>query len=85
MRTNRNNQPPLQEPWLDVDPAQELARISKILDEHPRIRRLVAQDLHEATGAQDDSGAQGMSAAQVLRALTVEQANDRTAPSSPGC
>lgn len=75
MRRICNLQPELQEPWLEVEHAKELAEISKILDENPRIRGLVAQDLHEATGARDDTGATGMSAEQVLRALIIKQIN----------
>jgi len=75
MRRVRNLQPELQEPWLEVEHAKELAGISKILDENPRIRELVAQDLHEATGARADTGATGMSAEQVLRALIIKQIN----------
>ena len=69
MRKICNLQPELQEPWLEVEHAKELAEISKILDENPRIRELVAQDLLEASGARADTGATGMSAEQVVRAL----------------
>lgn len=75
MRKTVNLQPTLQEPWLQVEHAKELAEISKILDEDPRFAELVAQDLREATGARSDTGARGMSGEQVLRALLVKQIN----------
>lgn len=75
MRKTHTAQPSLQEAWLDVEHAKELAEISTILDQHPRFPQLVAQDLQRATGARHETGARGMSAEQVLRALIVKQIN----------
>lgn len=75
MRQARQNQPSLPQEWLDLEHAKELQRISAILDEHPRINELILQDLRRASGATEDTGADGMSAEQVLRALVVKQFN----------
>jgi len=75
MRQIRETQPQLQERWLDLEHARELRKISEILDSEPRIRELILHDLREASGATESTGASGMSAEQVLRALVVKQMN----------
>jgi transposase, IS5 family len=76
MRKSFDSQLPITESWLDLEPAKELKTISMILDQDPRVLELVLQDLL----AQDPSsmhatGAQGLSAEQVLRALLIKQIN----------
>jgi len=52
--------------------AKELARIGKILDSIPTIADMVLQDL--AHGVKDrNTGAEGMSAEQALRAAIIKQ------------
>jgi len=76
MREARKTQPGLTETWLDLDHAKELQAISALLDEHPTIAELVLQDLRRASGSeQATTGAGGMSADQVLRALLLKQMN----------
>lgn len=76
MRKTHHYQPSLTEPWLDVEHAKELRTISQILDGHPRIRELILQDLQAASGCNCPTGAEGMSAEQVLRALMIKQIHD---------
>ncbi len=59
MRKLSTIQPTLSEPWLDVEHAKELQAISEMLDQHPQIQELILQDLHLASGAQADTGAEG--------------------------
>lgn len=73
MRKLTTIQPALLEPWLDVEHAKELRAISEMLDQHPQIQELILQDLQQASGAQADTGADGLSAEQVLRALLIKQ------------
>lgn len=73
MRKTHTVQSSLQEAWLDVEHAKELRTISAILDRHPRINELILQDLQEASGFRHPTGAEGMSAEQVLRALLLKQ------------
>jgi transposase, IS5 family len=76
MREARKTQPSLTESWLDLDHAKELQAISRLLDEHPTIAELVLQDLRRVAGSkQTGTGAGGMSAEQVLRALLLKQMN----------
>jgi transposase, IS5 family len=74
MRKACKNQLALTEPWLDIERAQELEAISRLLDQHPTINDLVLQDLRgEAREDAEPGGAGGMSAEQVLRALIIKQ------------
>lgn len=76
MREARRVQESLRETWLDLDHAQELQAMSRVLDDHPKIAELVLQDLLAASGsAQATRGAGGLSAEQVLRILLVKQMN----------
>lgn len=75
MRKLSTIQPALLEPWLDVEHAKELQAISEILEQRPEIQELILQDLHLSSGAQADTGADGLSADQVLRALLIKQIN----------
>ncbi len=76
MRKARKSQLSITEDWLELDHSKELETISRLLDEHPRIAALALQDL-QATSAlgEQDTGASGMSADQVVRALLVKQMN----------
>ena len=76
MRKLSTLQPTLLEPWLDLEHAKELRAISEILDQRPEIQSLILQDLHLASGAAADTGAAGLSAEQVLRALLIKQINE---------
>jgi IS5 family transposase len=74
MRQARRIQLPLTEPWLDLERAQELEAISRLLDQHPTVNDLVLQDLRTPAGAgRRPVGAGGLSAEQVLRALLLKQ------------
>ena len=76
MREARRIQESLRETWLDLDPAQELQAISRVLDDNPKIAELVLQDLVATSGsAQATRGAGGLSGEQVLRILIVKQMN----------
>lgn len=77
MRQARKTQPSLPESWLDLDHAKELQAISRLLDAHPTIEELVLQDLRRAAGcATAQTGAGGMSADQVVRALLLKQMSE---------
>lgn len=56
----------------DFDQARELSAISRILDLHPDIFESVHQDLSEYGPDMKATGAEGMSAEQVLRAAIVK-------------
>jgi IS5 family transposase len=56
----------------DFDQARELSAISKVLDQHPDIYESVYQDLSEYGADVKPTGAEGMSAEQVLRAAIVK-------------
>lgn len=71
MRETHRIQPTLTEPWLDLPHAKELKAISDLLDQHPMLGALVAQDISRA-GSRPSGGLTG---AQVLRALVVKQMN----------
>ncbi len=70
MRENHKIQPTLTEPWLDLPHAKELKAISGLLDQHPMLGALVAQDI---SGGSSRTG--GLTGAQVLRAMVVKQMN----------
>jgi transposase, IS5 family len=72
MREKRKNQMPLLIPAIEHPRAEELLRIGRILDENPIISEMVWQDLTSHVHDQD-SGAHGMSAEQVLRAAIIKQ------------
>jgi IS5 family transposase len=72
MRKKDNKQLPLMITGIDHPHAVELKGISKILDENPIINEWVLQDLAQET-ATVDTGAEGMTAAQVLRATIIKQ------------
>lgn len=76
MRQARKTQYTLRENWLDPDHAKELAAMSRVLDDNPRIAELVLQDLRIARRSPEaNCGAEGLSAEQVLRILVVKQLN----------
>jgi transposase, IS5 family len=72
MRKKQQDQMPLTMTQMDHPRAEELKRISQILDENPTISHLVWQDL---TGQvkRHGLGAHGLSAEQVLRAAIIKQ------------
>ena len=72
MRKEQQNQMPLMITSIEHPRAKELKRISKILDRYPIISKFVWQDLTNCVENQN-SGANGMSAEQVLRAAIVRQ------------
>src|SRR5436190_24147709 len=72
MRQARQKQLNLSADWLAFEHAKELQAIAGLLDEHPTIAELVWQDLGPKNVLKS-SGACGMSAEQVLRALIVKQ------------
>lgn len=74
MRQARQKQLNLDSNWLAFDHAKELQAIAGLLDEHPTVAELVWQDL-APKGLLNDTGAQGLSAEQVLRALIIKQLN----------
>lgn len=72
MRKQQQSQMSLMITSIDHPRAEELQRISKFLDLHPIISKMVWQDLtYDVQNHQ--SGAQGMSAEQVLRAAILKQ------------
>jgi IS5 family transposase len=75
MREKQCDQMPILIPSLDHPRAEELQRISDILDENPIISEMVWQDLTREVQTQG-AGAHGMSAEQVLRAAIVKQTED---------
>jgi len=74
MRQARQKQLSLTADWLPLDHAKELQAIAGLLDEHPTVAALVWQDL-APKGLLNKSGAEGLSAEQVLRALIIKQLN----------
>ncbi|MCL7488850.1 MAG: ISNCY family transposase [Desulfobulbaceae bacterium] len=71
MRKTRNQQLPLAEATADHPKAKELFKISEILDQNNSIYDLALQDL----GVSDNEvGANGMTAEQVIRAAIIKQA-----------
>jgi len=73
MRKKRKKQLPLMEPAVDHPRAAELEAISRILDSNPIITELAFQDLCRGKTRKVRSGANGMTAEQVLRAGIVKQ------------
>ncbi len=72
MRKKQQDQMPLMMTQMDHPRADELKRISQILDENPTISQLVWQDLTRRVQSHG-SGAHGLSAEQVLRAVVIKQ------------
>lgn len=59
---------------IEHDHAEELAMIGRVLDDNPRIKELVEQDLLEGL-PNPETGAPGMTGNQVFRALLIKQMN----------
>jgi IS5 family transposase len=72
MRKKTQKQMPLLITSIDHPHATELEGISQILDANPIIYDWVLQDLTRDT-VRTDTGAEGMSAEQVLRAAIIKQ------------
>ena len=72
MRKNYNKQMPLTITTIDHPHAEELEGISQILDANPIIYEWVLQDLTRDV-MRTDTGAEGMSAEQVIRAAIIKQ------------
>jgi len=72
MRKKNQKQMPLMINRIDHPHAMELESISKILDDNPIINEWVLQDLTQST-ALIDTGAEGMSAEQVIRVAIIKQ------------
>jgi IS5 family transposase len=72
MRKNTQKQMPLTITSIDHPHAAELEGISQILDDYPIIYDWVLQDLTRDV-LRTDTGAEGMSAEQVLRAAIIKQ------------
>ena len=73
MREAYRTQLSIESPWLDVEHASELRTMSGLLDDCVEVLDLVLQDLREAGCA--SSGAKGLTAEQVVRALVIKQMN----------
>ena len=73
MRKKQQKQMPLIEPFSGHPQERELEIISQIIDRTPTICDYVLQDLNEGKVQKRNTGAQGMSADQVLRAAIVMQ------------
>ncbi len=71
MRKARDFQPNLTYRWLDLDHAKELQTLADLIDDHPKIADLIWQDL--TRDAVHQTGARGMSADLVFRALLLKQ------------
>jgi IS5 family transposase len=72
MRKANHKQLPLLPEGIDHRHASELKGISRILDDNPIINELVLQDLNRGL-SHHHTGAEGMSAEQILRAAIVKQ------------
>ena len=70
----RHEQLSLDRPWIEHSHAEELAKMSEILDRHPGMAELIGQDLVRGVG-HPERGARGMSGDQVLRVLLLKQRN----------
>ena len=70
----RHEQMSLDRPWIEHSPADELAKISEILNSHPGMAELIEQDLVRGV-RHPERGARGMSGDQVLRVLVLKQLN----------
>ena len=73
MRKKQQKQMPLIEPASSHPQEMELEIISQIIDRTPTICDYVLQDLNEGKVRKRNTGAQGMSADQVLRAAVIKQ------------
>ncbi len=71
MRKACDFQPNLTYSWLDLEHAKELQALSGLISSHPKIAELVWQDLTRDTV--NRSGARGMAADLVFRALLLKQ------------
>jgi IS5 family transposase len=71
MRETHKTQPKLNEPWLDLPHAKELKAISDLLDQHPMLGALMAQDI--SRGKSKRTG--GLTGDQALRIMIVKQMN----------
>jgi len=72
MRKERQQQMPLMPPKIDHPQANELEAINRIIDSKPTICEHVMQDLCKGRPANVKSGANGMTAEQVLRAAIAK-------------
>ena len=72
MRKKRQKQMPLMPPIIDHPQAHELEAISRIINQKPTICDHVMQDLYKHRPAPAKSGANGMTAEQILRAAIVK-------------
>ncbi len=72
MRKKNQKQMPLMITSIDHPHAEELEGISQILDDNPIINEWVLQDLTRDV-TRTDTGAEGMSAEQVVRAAIIKQ------------
>lgn len=75
MREAYRRQRSLGESWLDVEHARELKVISDLLDADREICELAWGDLRAASRGERRSGARGLTAEQVVRALLIKQMN----------
>ena len=73
MRKKRKKQLPLMEPATDHIQSVELEAISRILDGNSTISELAYQDLCRGKKRKRRSGANGMTADQVVRAAILKQ------------
>ncbi len=78
MRKMKQKQMPLIEPASAHPQERELEIISQIIDHTPTICEYVLQDLNEGKVRKRNTGAEGMSAEQVLRAAVVMQLHSFT-------
>jgi len=72
MRKTMKKQMPLMITAIDHPHAEELVSISQILDDNPIINEWVLQDLTQDV-SRTDTGAEGMTAEQVIRAAIIKQ------------
>ena len=72
MREKNQKQLPLMQSAIDHPQADELMRISRILDDNHIIGQLAMQDL-KPNSTKTQAGAKGMSADQVIRAAIIKQ------------
>lgn len=75
MRKKNQKQMPLMISGIDHPRAFELEGISRILDENPIINEMVLEDLTHGVKNRN-TGAEGMSAEQVLRAAIIKQSEE---------
>ena len=70
----RHEQLSLDRPWIEHSHAEELAKMSQILDHDPAMSELIEQDLVRGV-RHPERGTRGMSGDQVLRVLLLKQMN----------